>query len=194
MSVLGLLLALFLAGFPLLASRVGDPLAWLLQKNPGKARALAAAGALCAAATLVVAGTWLARVPWSLDRASPTVQSRGGMCDAAGAVYVIRVRETSYLCGGGDAKCPTGEVAVAYDPRQPRHCRVRSNVDRPSLYELWALLFGAAWLCFAGAVACFRGAEWSSAGAAQTRGYRGFYLALGVVLGAMVLSLVVYRA
>jgi hypothetical protein len=194
MRALCFVVALVLALYPLLAPHFGDPLAWLLRKNPGKARALAAAGALCAVATLALAGTWLARVPWSLDRASPTAQSRGGMCDAAGAVYVIRVRESTYWCGGGDAKCPTGDVMVAYDPRNPSHCRVRSNVDRPSLYELWALLFGVTWLCFAGVVASWRGAEWLPAGASQGRSYRAFYLALGVTLGAMVLSSMLYRS
>jgi hypothetical protein len=207
MSVLLVLFALLLSGAPLVmfwqglraarleAAPLRDPLAWLIAKNPGKARVMAGAGALIAVAILVLVGFWLSRVPWQLNAQSPTVMSSGGRCDQAGAVYIINLNGGNYVCGGGDVKCPEAEVAVAYDPNNPNHCRVRSNVDRPSLYELQTLLFALIWLCFAAAVATWQG--FPQAGAPmlpQSSLHRACVVALGVVLAAVITSGMMYRS
>jgi hypothetical protein len=74
--------------------------------------------------------------PWELDAQSPVVESIDSECGPfTGAEYTIRVEGRRYSCGGSDAKCPDGPVAVAYDPADPSRCRVAVNVDRLSLFE-----------------------------------------------------------
>jgi hypothetical protein len=141
----------------------------------------------------VAAGTWLAQVPWVLDQQSPVAIGYGGRCTASGARYGIVVNDSSYLCGGGNAKCPSGEVEVAYHDRDPNRCRVRSNVDRPSLYELRAILLGLVWLAFAGVVTQWQGVK-GHAHERQSRGYLVFALLLFGLLAALLFSPMLYAA
>lgn len=196
MSLAGVPLVLFWQGlrFPELAAGARrDPLGWLIARNPSRARLLALVGGLFALAMLVLVGSWFCRAPWQLDARSPSVVSTGGRCDHAGAVYTIVVDGSSYACGGGNSKCSKGDLPIAYDRLNPRLCRVRSNVDRPSLYELHVLLFALVWLCFGGAVATWQGAPQPGAPLVpQSKGHRAFVAALGAQLAALVLSVLVY--
>jgi hypothetical protein len=206
MSEVVILLALLVASTPLVmfwqglrattlsASPLREPLAWLISKSPAKTMALAAVGGLMSVAILVVTGIGLSRVPWELSAKSPATTSSGGMCDPAGAVYIIHVHAGTYVCGGGDGKCPKDDVSVAYDPVNPNLCRVRSNVDRPSLYELHALLFALGWLCFAAARSTWQGLPQAGAPLMpQSSLHRAFVVALGSVLAAMLASAVLYH-
>jgi len=95
--------------------------------------------------------------------------------------------------GFGD-KCPKDDVSVAYDPVNPNLCRVRSNVDRPSLYEFHALLFALGWLCFAGARSTWQGLPQPGAPLMQQSSlHRACVVALGSVLAAMLASTVLYQ-
>lgn len=175
------------AGFP-------DPLAWLIAQNPRKARMLAAASALAGVGIVALATYWLSQVPWRLEQASPYVATSAGTCGSNGAHYFIQVNGGKYVCGGGDTKCPERTpIEVAYDAQNPAHCRVRSNVDRPSLYELQALLFGLIWLCLGGAVACWRGFDDVYPGASppllkQTAAYRTWVALALLLLAALGVS------
>lgn len=206
MSALLVVLAVSLAGVPLVMFWQGlrapglaagarhDPLGWLIARSPSKARLLAVVGGVLALAMLVLVGSWFSRVPWQLDARSPSVMSSGGRCDHAGAVYTIVVNGSSYACGGGNFKCSKGDVPIAYDRSNPRLCRVRSNVDRPSLYELHVLLFALVWLCFGAAVATWHGSPQPGAALMpQSNWHRAFVAALGAQLAALVLSVLVYR-
>jgi len=198
MNTLYVLLGMLIAGWPLAMFARGiatarhslsgprDPLGWLIAKSPQKARALGLAGALLGVAALALLATWLVAVPWELNAASPYVSSSGGLCDPAGAEYVARINESSYWCGGGDTKCPRGDVPIAYDRRQPQHCRVRSNVDRPSLYELHTGLFGLAWLFYAAVAMTFREVG------EQSRSYRAFNWLFFGTIGALAASAAFY--
>jgi hypothetical protein len=170
-----------------------DPLAWVIARSPAKARLLAVVGVVVGLAILVSVGSSFSRVPWQLDAHSPSVMSSGGRCDPGGAVFTIVVNGSSYACGGGNFKCANGDVPIAYDRLNPSLCRVRSNVDGPSLYELYMLLFALAWLCFAGAVANWQDAPHPAATLLpQSKAYSAFVAALGAQLAVLVLSVLVY--
>lgn len=196
------LLAALLAGVPVLmywqgawtllrGSTLQDPLRLLIAKAPGKARVLAACGGLLALVILAQVGVSLAQAPWGLSARSAMTMSSGGKCDLAGARYAIQVNGGSYTCGGGDTKCPREAVRIAYDPHNPNHCRVASNMGRPSLYELHAILFAVAWLCFGGAVATWRSDAETTRSSA---GHRAFFALLCLTLAAMLVSVEVYSA
>lgn len=132
-----------------------DPLQSLIQRYPGKAQALAAIGLVVGTTLVGYEVRDIVTIPWELDDHSPTVMSSRVVCGTfSGAVHVIEVQGHSYECGGGDTKCGAAQhVPVAFDPRNPARCRLASNVARPTLAQLGALLGGMVWLAFAGAVA-----------------------------------------
>jgi hypothetical protein len=151
-------------------------------------------GALFGLAFIGLTVSLLFAVPWVLSTESPTVIATRVVCAPAGARYSIEVNGGRYLCGGGDSKCPDRpSVLVAYEPGNPNHCRVASNVDRPSLYELHALLFGLAWLVYAAAVFSWQPLEYlDRVKPAQSIAYRAAALTFYALLASMIAATFIY--
>ncbi len=138
----------------------------------------------------------MTQVPWQLNRDSPVAISIGGGCSPEGATYSIVVRDTVFVCGGGDTKCAFGaHEPVAYELDWPRHCRLRKYVDRPSLLELTQLWIGLLLFTFGGAYVCWDAAwirrlEAPDGNPPPTIAYRIFRLAFWFVFLAFVATAV----
>lgn len=131
-------------------------------------------------------------VPWTLSVRDPVTTSLGGGCSPLGAVYEIKVQGVSHVCGGGDRKCaPQRDVPVSYKASHPSECRLRRNVGRLSLSELFSLSCGASFLMFAIAFQFWereREQGWATGERPGSAGYRVSRLALYLAIGLFILQ------